>query len=142
MSKAYIPKALRRRVAEQGQYRCGYCLMQQRVVGVEMDVDHIFPEALGGPTEEENLWLACARCNEYKGDLIEAPDPLTGNMAPLFNPRTQHWSAHFAWNAEGTHVSGLTPTGRATVAALKLNRSPLVEARQVWVIAGVHPPKE
>jgi hypothetical protein len=116
--------------------------MQQRVVGVEMDIDHIFPEALGGPTEEENLWLACARCNEYNGDLTETQDPLTGDTAPLFNPRTQRWSDHFAWEAEGTQVVGLTPIGRATVAALKLNRPALVEACQFWVIAGVHPPKD
>lgn len=107
-----------------------------------MDVDHIIPEALGGPTVEENLWLACARCNEYKGDLTEAPDPLTKAMIPLFNPRTQRWSEHFTWDAEGTHVIGLTPTGRATVVALKLNRPWLVDARKIWVTAGVHPPKD
>ena len=48
MSKTYIPKALRERVAAQGRYRCGYCLTQERVVGVPMDVEHIIPEVLGG----------------------------------------------------------------------------------------------
>ena len=35
-----------------------------------------------------------------------------------------------------------TPTGRATVAALNLNRLSLVKARQAWVAAGWHPPKD
>jgi hypothetical protein len=140
MSKAYISKALRQRVAEAARYRCGYCLMQEEVVGVAMDVDHIIPEALGGPTEEDNLWLACDRCNEHKGDRTAAPDPLTGDSAPLFHPRKQRWQDHFAWTEEGTIITGLTPTGRATAEALNLNRKGLVRARRRWVSVGWHPP--
>lgn len=142
MSKTRIPKALRRRVAERGRYRCEYCLTQEEVTGNEMDVDHILPEALGGPTTAENLCLACTKCNEYKGDQVIANDPLTGELVPLFNPRQQHWNDHFAWAPEGDTVQGLTPTGRSTVEALKLNRERLVRARGKWVQVGWHPPKE
>jgi len=142
MSKAYISKALRQRVAEQARHRCGYCLTPEAIVGMEMDVDHIFPEALGGQTEEENLWLACTRCNEHKGEQFEAPDPLTDKVVPLFHPREQHWHEHFAWSPESDQIIGLTPVGRATIAALKLNRPLLVASRRLWVSKGLHPPKD
>lgn len=89
MSKSYIPRALRERVAVQGRYRCGYCLTQELVVGVPMDVEHIIPEVLGGLTEEDNLLLACSLCNSHKGERVTALDPVTGEMVRLFDPRRQ-----------------------------------------------------
>jgi hypothetical protein len=58
----------------------------------------------------------------------------------LFNPRRQRWLEHFTWTPEGDLVIGLTPTGRATIVALQLNRPTLVRARRLWVVAGWHPP--
>jgi len=60
----------------------------------------------------------------------------------LFNPRTQRWLDHFAWDDRDTRIVGLTPTGRATVDALKLNNAYIVPARRLWVQAGWHPPKD
>jgi hypothetical protein len=60
----------------------------------------------------------------------------------LFNPRTEHWPQHFSWDGEGTRIIGLTPTGRATVEALKLNNPYIVSARRMWVLAGWHPPED
>lgn len=142
MSKAYVPKALRDRIAEQARYRCGYCLSSEKIVGMPMDVEHIFPESRGGLTEEDNLWLACSGCNDHKGDRIEAIDTLSGEVVRLFNPRHQRWTDHFAWTPEGDRIIGLTPMGRATVIALKLNRTILVDARRVWVSKDLHPPKD
>jgi 5-methylcytosine-specific restriction endonuclease McrA len=62
-----------------------------------MEIDHSVPRALAGPTNEDNLWLACSLCNDHKGDQIAAPDPLSGEMTRLFDPRHQRWNAHFAW---------------------------------------------
>jgi len=138
----YIPKPLRERVAVQARHRCGYCLTSEAIVGIPMEIDHIVPRSLGGLTEEDNLWLACSLCNEHKGIRTVALDPLTGEMVPLFNPRRQVWQEHFAWTAEGDRIIGLTAIGRATVVALNLNRPSLVKARQVWVAAGWHPPKD
>jgi hypothetical protein len=140
VSKTYIPKALRELVAAQGRYRCGYCLTQERVVGVPMDVEHIIPEALGGPTEEANLWLACALCNKHKGDRVTAADPLTGEIVGLFDPRRQMWQELFVWVDGDAIIEGQTPQGRATVIALNLNRVALVRARRLWISAGWHPP--
>jgi hypothetical protein len=47
---------------------------------------------------------------------------------------------HFAWTEDGTVVLGLTPTGRATVETLQLNREPLVNLRRVLVEVGEHRP--
>ena len=107
-----------------------------------MQIDHIVPEALGGPTREENLWLACPLCNSFKGDQVAALDPVTGETVRLFNPRTQSWPERFTWEGNGTLIIGLTPTGRATVITLRLNRASVVKARQLWVEAGWHPPEE
>ena len=87
-----------------------------------MTIDHLTPQSLGGPTEEENLWLACSACNGRKGNRISAPDPQTGGDRVVFNPRTGSWDQHFEWSDTGTHVLGKTATGRVTVKALQLNR--------------------
>ncbi len=141
MSSVYIPKALRRRVAEQAGYRCGYCLTSEAITGQPMEMDHIFPTSLGGPTIEENLWLACGLCNEHKGNRVTAEDPQTGQVVRLFNPRLDAWEEHFEWIEGGLRIAGRTAIGRATVNALHLNRKPLVTARRGWIAVGWHPPK-
>jgi hypothetical protein len=93
-------------------------------------IDHLIPESLGGPTSEENLWLACSLCNAYKGERIAAPDPQTGALVRLFDPRHEAGVNHFIWIQNDTWIFGLTATGRATVAALRLNRPAPVRARQ------------
>lgn len=142
MSKAYIPVKLRRQVAEEARYRCGYCLTTQRLIGRPMVIDHLVPESQGGLTVRENLWLACRRCNEFKGTQTHAVDPHTQKAVPLFNPREQSWQVHFTWSSDGSEIIGLTATGRATVAALRLNNPEIVAARSLWVQAGWHPPRD
>ena len=75
-------------------------------------------------------------CVAVKGDRTQAIDPQTGESVPLFNPRTQHWFDHFIWQPDGTQIAGLTPCGRATVVALRLNNEHIVETRRFWVEAG------
>lgn len=142
MSGTKVPAELRRRISEQARRRCGYCLTLEMVIGCEMEVDHLVPEARGGSTEEQNLWLACSPCNGHKNDRMTAPDPSTGEVVLLFNPRRQEWTDHFEWAEGGVMICGRTPIGRATVQALHLNRPPIVTARRLWVSAGWHPPKD
>lgn len=142
MSRSHIAKWLRDRVAEAARHRCGYCLSAERVVGARMEIDHIIPRSAGGLTEEDNLWLACSLCNDHKSDRIAATDPLTGALVPLFDPRHQVWGGHFRWNAAGDTIVGTTPSGRATVVALALNRASLLVARRLWIEAGWHPPED
>ncbi len=77
MSKSYISAKVRQQVAEDARYRCGYCLTAQRIIGRPMVIDHLTPEAHGGASTRENLWLACRRCNEFKGVQSDATDPHT-----------------------------------------------------------------
>ena len=142
MTRTYIAKWLRDRVAESAGHRCGYCLSAEQIVGTRMEIDHIVPRSAGGLTEEDNLWLACSLCNDHKSDRIVATDPLSGELVRLFDPRRQIWSQHFRWSAAGEWIVGRTATGRATVAALDLNRASLVVARRLWARAGWHPPSE
>ena len=141
MSGADVPEAIRQRVRAVAGERCGYCLSPQRLVMGQLEIEHLIPRAHGGSHEETNLWLSCSLCNRYKGAQVEATDPLTGEVAPLYNPRTNNWGEHFNWSADGAKIAGLTPVGRATVAALKLNNELAVEVRRNWILAGWHPPQ-
>jgi hypothetical protein len=100
------------------------------------------PEARGGATDETNLALSCLGCNSFKGAFQTGIDPVTENETPLFHPRQQRWTEHFAWSEDGTHVIGITATGRATVVRLRLNRPGLVNLRLALRVFGVHPPEE
>ncbi len=142
MKKPEALSKLRRRIAAQAEYRCGYCLTSERLSGIPLTLDHLIPWAAGGLTVESNLWMACRPCNEFKGTQTHAVDPLTHRVVPLFNPRTQTWREHFAWSAEGTHMIGQTLIGRATVEALRLNHDLIVYARRRWVKVGWHPPEQ
>lgn len=137
-----IAKARRQRVASQARFQCGYCRTQETVSGIPLTLEHIFPKAQGGTDAEENLWLSCRLCNEAKGVLVEAIDPQTGQLAPLFNPRLQVWSEHLAWSNDGAYIIGLSASGRATVAALALNSDFRIRSRRIWVEAGYHPPDD
>jgi hypothetical protein len=142
MSRSYIGRALRDQVTKDARHRCGYCLTSARITGAPLEIDHIVPESLGGLTVRENLWLACSMCNDHKGNRIAAVDPRSGEEVRIFDPRRQLWEDHFEWSADGDVIIGKTPTGRATIAAVRLNRAALVEARRGWVSAGWHPPED
>lgn len=90
----------------------------------------------------QNLAYSCNGCNGHKYNKSTARDPIDGTNAPLFHPRKQDWMDHFSWNEEGLSVIGMTPTGRATVEALKLNRPELINLRMLLLLVGEHPPKE
>ncbi len=138
----YISAELRRQVRADAGPRCGYCRSSEQLTGTPLEIEHIIPISAGGPTERMNLWLACHRCNEFKGDRVQAIDPETNEQIALFNPRLQRWRDHFDWSPDGVNIIGLTPCGRATAIALRLNNDYVVEARRFWVEAGWHPPAE
>ena len=92
-------------------------------------VDHIIPETAGGTSTAENLCLACFSCNVHKAAQQSGADPTTGETVPLFHPLRQRLSEHFAWDESNTQIIGLTPCGRATVTALRMNNPAVVRAR-------------
>ena len=115
----YIPTALRRQVTDRAGNRCEYCLTRADVAFFPHEVDHVVAEKHEGSTDIENLALACWRCNRHKGSDLTSFDPQTRQLSPLFNPRTQVWTEHFAYERE--RIIGLTPEGRTTVNLLRLN---------------------
>ena len=140
MSRAKIPAKLAAKIRDQAQLRCGYCLVGEHLIGIRMEFEHLSPLADDGQTIEENLWLSCRNCNAFKHAQTVALDPETGQPTPLFNPRQQNWFEHFRWSDDHTEIIGLTPAGRATVLALKLNHPMIVATRKLWVSVGWWPP--
>ncbi|WP_152592128.1 HNH endonuclease [Nostoc sphaeroides] len=135
-----ISEKLRQQVVNEASYYCEYCKTSSRLTGTPLVMEHIIPRSLGGDDERENLAASCYRCNEFKGAKTHGIDPETGQLVALFNPRNQTWNDHFIWVNGGTHMTGLTATGRATVISLRLNNDNLVEARTIWIEIGWHPP--
>lgn len=136
-----VPGSLRQHIAEAAQNRCEYCQTAQQISGAQMHIEHIKPLALGGETVLDNLCLACAWCNSYKGAKIEGVDLETTAMVPLYNPRHQKWVDHFFWEEDGITIKGKTPVGRATIDVLQMNNPYILPARRHWVEAGWHPPE-
>ncbi len=97
-------------------------------------------DAYRGATHADNLAYACARCNLHKGQRTRAHDPVSRQLAPLFDPRRQRWTRHFSWSSDGTRILGRTRTGRGTVVALQMNHPTIVRARSLWVSCSIHPP--
>lgn len=135
-----IPESLRRQIIEAASYRCEYCQTPSQLTGTPLVMEHILPRSLGGSDNRNNLAASCYRCNEFKGAKTEALDPETQQLVTLFNPRVDVWAEHLRWSNGGTHITGLTPAGRATVVALRLNNDNIITARSIWLEFGWHPP--
>jgi len=142
MPRPRVPAQLKRAVIARARGCCEHCRSQASFAMQSFAVEHIIPLHAEGETVLENLALACEGCNAHKHTKIEAIDPVSGDVAPLFHPRQQRWHEHFRWNAGSTKIFGLTPTGRATVDTLQMNRKGVVNLRRVLYAMGEHPPEE
>jgi len=131
MTSTPISSALRQLVIERAKGRCEYCLMHQDFSIYSHEVDHIIALKHGGNTIAENLALACLPCNRHKGSDLATIDPISGEIIPLFNPRSQVWAEHFTLN--NAQIVGITPIGRATVRLLMLNTPTRLLERQVLI---------
>ncbi len=120
-------------VARRADHRCEYCRAPEAVFNFPFEVEHVVPTSAGGGNESANLALACRSCNLFKSDHLTATDPETEADVPLFNPRAERWTVHFAYDQESGELCGLTPTGRATVVALRMNDPTHLVARDFWV---------
>lgn len=127
-----VSAELRAFIEQLDEGRCAYCRSPQAMELATFEIDHIAPSSAGGPTEAHNLCLACPSCNRYKAARRYAADPLTGEIVSLFNPREQRWSEHFEWAPGTLEVVGHTPTGRATLTLLRLNRPQFLRLRVLW----------
>ena len=133
-----LPIGLRREVIRRAKGRCEYCRLSQIGQEATFHIDHIQPIIEDGATDLQNLALACVSCSLRKGARRDARDPLSGTTALLFHPRQQSWSDHFRWKFN--RITGLTPTGRATIELLKMNRSLALAIRAEERLFHRHPP--
>ena len=132
-------EALRAAVAARARGRCEYCGLPADYSSAAFEVDHILPRAAQGSDHFLNLAWACPSCNDHKAAATQAPDPETGVLVALFHPRQDIWLEHFRWSTDGLSVEGITPTGRATVQRLQMNRTPSVNLRRILFAFGLHP---
>jgi len=137
-----IPRARQEEVRRRAHALCEYCHTAEQWQYVPFTVDHIVPLAQGGTGTLENLALACFHCNRRKTDRLEALDSESAELVVLFHPRRHSWGEHFIWSADGLRIVGLTAIGRATIAALDLNRERVVHIRAADVLVQRHPPAD
>ena len=131
-----LSDALRQLVIKRAGNRCEYCLLPQSAALHKHEPDHILPLQHGGESGENNLALACMRCNRYKGPNVGSIDPLTGKLVPFFNPRIHDWRGHF--KLEDAMIRALTPEARVTVKILRLNDEDRVVERLRLLTAGLY----
>lgn len=142
MTKSRIPHRLRKIVQARAGGQCEYCRSQMGLSTHDFSIEHVIPVHYGGTSTLDNLASACQGCNNFKFTKTEGLDPISGLIVPLFHPRRDNWHDHFVWNHDFTRVVGRTPTGRATIETLRLNRENLVNYRSALFAAGKHPPPE
>jgi hypothetical protein len=140
MTKRRIPAKLQELVKERAQGCCEYCICPESHATQNHSNEHITPESLGGATTAENLALACQGCNNKKYNKTHALDPVSGATVRLYHPRQDDWREHFAWQPDCLTLIGLMSTGRATIAALELNRPGVINLRRSLLREELHPP--
>ena len=72
----------------------------------------------------ENLALACQGCNSHKATHVDAIDPVSGSVTPLYHPRRHVWHDHFEWSED-----------------FHLNREGVTNLRRVLRLSQQHPPE-
>lgn len=137
----YLSADLRRRIRDHFANCCAYCHTAEDLTVAIFEFEHIVPRSAGGQTVFGNLCFSCPTCNRYKADRTVANDPDAQEDVALFHPHQDAWSHHFAWDDDATKINALTPTARATIAALRMNRPQLVRVRRMWVAMNEHPPE-
>lgn len=134
MTPVRISAILRKQVRQRAGLRCEYCLLAEVDAFFPHEPDHIIAVKHGGETTEDNLALSCFDCNRFKGSDVSSIDPVTGQLTPLFNPRSQIWSDHF--KLDDSRIAGVTAVGRVTECLLKLNLAERVEVRETLEKSG------
>lgn len=139
MPRKYIPKAINDELDTLSKGYCEYCKFMQIYSHDSFVTEHIIPLFLEGSNKLDNLARACGGCNGFKHTFVSAVDPISKKTIPLFHPRKEKWENHFTWSTDFLRIIGLTPTGRATVTRLQLNRPQLINFRKIALGFG-HPP--
>lgn len=125
--------------AARAEYRCEYCHAPEFAFNFAFEVEHIHPRSQGGDSSSENLALSCASCNGFKSNSVSGREENSAELLPLFHPRRDTWEQHFGFDAETSHIVGLTAVGRVTIARLKMNSPLQIRARRHWIQLNLYP---
>jgi hypothetical protein len=136
----YVSKEKRQIVKERANTCCEYCQCQEEFCPSPFSIEHVTPLAKNGTDDLENLAYSCQGCNNFKYISIEAIDPLSGEMVKLYHPRKDVWNEHFRWSKDHLRLIGISPSARATIDLLKLNRKGVLNFRRATKTLGKHPP--
>lgn len=123
-------------VWQRARRQCEYWRFSNKFGWLPFQIDHIIAQKHGGETIVANLALSCYYCNSFKGPNIAGIDP-AGNpdiAVQLFHPRKDDWNSHFKWI--GPELVGVTPSGRVTVAVLRINEPDAIAFRELLLEAG------
>lgn len=126
-------------VAERAKGRCEYCHAPEEIFNFAFEVEHLLPVSRGGTDQPDNFALSRNACNRYKSDFTTGIDPETGQEVGLFRPRNEIWSEHFQATIETAEIVRISPTRRATVARLQMNRPHQIIARRRWILLKLFP---
>jgi 5-methylcytosine-specific restriction endonuclease McrA len=132
----HVPGVLAKVVRQRAHRTCEYCRLPQSSQEAAFHIDHIKPPSAGGKTNANNLALACMTCSLRKAARTRARDPMSKKLVALFHPRRDRWPSHFQWT-RGCRLLGLTPTGRATISPLGMNRPAVIALRNALVTLGM-----
>ena len=132
-----MDETLRRQVWDRAGGVCEYCRLPQKLDILPFQIDHVIAAKHHGATTLYNLALSCFACNAFKGTNVAGIDPETGDIAPLFHARRDHWGEHFLW--DGPELQGRTAIGRTTIDVLKINLPDRIEHRRLLMLAGEFP---
>jgi hypothetical protein len=127
----------RERVRRRAGGACEYCRIPELYDVQPFQIDHVRSRKHLGPNSLVNLAWSCLPCNVFKGPNVAGYDPETDRLSPLWNPRDEDWSKHFAW--DGPKLIGLTASGRTTIDVLRINRPERIELRRLLQRAKLMP---
>jgi 5-methylcytosine-specific restriction endonuclease McrA len=82
-------------------YICGRDLIYSADIddgkGARAEVEHVWPHALGGSSDETNLLVACERCNRIKAHFIDANDFHYEEICLVTDEGMESFSTDFHW---------------------------------------------
>jgi hypothetical protein len=125
-------------VADRALHRCEYCLAPEEFSGKGFQVEHIIPQPGAAPTRWTTWrWRASGATCKAAAQLVTVQGE--EQAVPLFNPRTDEWSACFTFvlvpDREAVLIEGINAIGRATAQRLRMNVPHATRARWKWFLA-------
>jgi hypothetical protein len=115
---------------------CEYCLIGEADTFYGCQVDHIISLKHGGPSDFDNLALACTFCNRAKGSDVGSISK-AGEFVRFFNPRIDVWRDHFS--LEEAVIEPRSAIGEVTARILNFNDNARLHEREILIRNGKYP---